>query len=42
MESVEVQVATRDRGVWRQTVGFSRVATGNEGQMILETDGWIQ
>ena len=26
MESVELQVAMRDRGVWRQMVGVSRVA----------------
>ena len=42
MESVELHVATRDRGVWRQTVGFCRVACGNEGQRSLETDGWSQ
>ena len=42
MESVELQVAIRDRGVWRQMVGVSRVACGNEGQRSLETDGWSQ
>ena len=42
MDSVELHVAKRDRGVWRQTVGFSTVACGYEGQRSLETDGWIQ
>ena len=37
-----MQVAMRDRGVWRQMVGFSGVARGNEGQRSLETDGWSQ
>ena len=40
MESVELQVAMRDKGVWRQTLGFGRVACGNEGQRSLETHGW--
>ena len=42
MDSVQLHVAMRDRGVWRQMVGFSRVAFGNEGQRRLETDGWSQ
>ena len=42
MESVELQVAMRDRGVCRQMVGVSRVACGNERQRSLETDGWSQ
>ena len=42
MESVELQVAVRDRGVWRQMIGVCRVASGSEGQRSLETDGWIQ
>ena len=37
-----MQVAMRDRGVWRQMVGVSRVASGSNGQRSLETDGWIQ
>ena len=36
MDSVQLHVAMRDRGVWRQMVGFSRVAFGNEGQRRLE------
>ncbi|KAK2186094.1 hypothetical protein NP493_213g01000 [Ridgeia piscesae] len=39
LDSVELHVAKRDRGVWRQTVGFGRVACGKEGQRSLETDG---
>ena len=42
MESVELHVAMRDRGVWKQMVVVSRVACGNERQRTLETDGWIQ
>ena len=42
MESIELQVAMGDRRVWRQMVGFSRVACGNERQTNLETDGWSQ
>ena len=42
MESVELQVAMRDRGVSRQMIGVSRVASGNERQRNLETDGWSQ
>ena len=42
LESVELKVATRDRGVWRQMVGVSRVESGNERQGSLETDGWSQ
>ena len=42
MESVELQVAMRDRGIWRQMVGVSRVASGNERQRNLETDDWSQ
>ena len=42
MESVELQGAMRDRGVWRQMVGVSRVASGNGRQRSLETDGWRQ
>ena len=42
MESVELHVAMSDRGVWKQMVGVSRVACGNERQRSLETDGWIQ
>ena len=37
-----VLVAMRDRGVWRQMVGVSRVVSGNEGQRSLETGGWSQ
>ena len=32
-------VAMRDRGVWRQMVGASRVESDNEKQRSLETDG---
>ena len=35
-----MKVAMRDRGVWRQMAGVSRVESGNEGQRSLETDGW--
>ena len=42
MDSVELHVAMRDRGVWRQVVGDSRVACGSERQRSLETDGWSQ
>ena len=35
-------MAVRDRGVWRQMVGVSRVVSGNERQRSLETDGWSQ
>ena len=42
MKSVELKVAMRDRGVWRQMVEVSRDACGNEGQRSLETDGRSQ
>ena len=32
MLSVELQMAMRDRRVWRQMVGVSRVVSGNERQ----------
>ena len=37
MESVELKVATRDGGVWRQMVGVSRVESGNERR-----DRWLE
>ncbi|KAK2186092.1 hypothetical protein NP493_213g01019 [Ridgeia piscesae] len=30
----------RDKGVWRQTLGFGRVACGNGGQRSLEQ--WLE
>ena len=42
MKSVELKVAMRDRGIWRQMVGVSRVVSDNEGQRSLKTDGWSQ
>ena len=35
LESVELQVAMRDRRVCRQMVGVSRVASGNDRQTSL-------
>ena len=35
-------MAMRDRGVYRQVVGVSRVVSGNEGQRSLDTGGWSQ
>ena len=42
MQSVELHVAMRDRGVWRQMVEVSRDAFGNEGQRSREADGWLK
>ena len=42
MKSVEMHVAMRDRGVWRQMVEVSSVVSDNERQRSLERDDWSQ
>ena len=40
IESVQLKLAMRDRGVWRQMIGVSRVENVNDGQRSLETWKW--